>query len=323
MRAEDEAPNAAVADELARVERLIFKQLDAKQELVQLVSEYLLVGGGKRVRPTVCLLTARMFDADEGERCIVLAAAIELIHTATLLHDDVVDRSSLRRGRATANTVWSDEACILIGDFLYSRAFQLVASLDSIAITRDLARTTNIIASGEVAQYVNKLKLNLDEDAYMTVIGDKTAALFEASCRNAALLYGRAAAAEDVAAYGHHLGLAFQLIDDLLDYSVGRSKKMAGDDLAGGKLTLPVIHALANAAPDDADLIRAAFAKHSSASLDGVSGVLKKTRSLDYVRDKANAQVDAAVAHIGRLPESPYRDALTMLARRMLSREGG
>lgn len=312
---------APVARELASAERLIFEQLDARQEIVRRVGEHLLGGGGKRVRPMVCLLTARMFD-EADERCVVLASAIELIHTATLLHDDVVDRSHLRRGRATANTVWSDEASILIGDFLYSRAFQLIASLDNNAITRELARTTNVIASGEVAQFINKLRIDLDEETYMTVIGEKTAVLFEASCRGGALLYDAdAEATEASAAYGRHLGLAFQLIDDLLDYKPGRRKKEAGDDWVGGKLTLPVIHALAVAAPADAEFIREAFDRHSRDALAGLTDIFKKTKSLDYVRDRALKHVYAATASLDGFPESEYREALTALARRLLERE--
>ena len=319
----DDIKDLPVADDLTEVEQLMHRQFGSKQEIIRLVSEHLVGSGGKRIRPLVCLLASRMLNPSGDEKCIVLATTIELIHTATLLHDDVIDRSRLRRGRTTANLIWSNEACILIGDYLYSRAFQLIASLECHEVSRNLSRATNVIASGEVAQYLNKSKMDVSEEAYMTVINEKTAILFEASCYNSAVLCGASSeATESLAAYGRHLGIAFQLTDDVLDYSAGRGQKAAGDDLAGGKPTLPIIHALAHASAADADAIRAAFECLSRESLPEVLAVLDKTGSLDYAREKARSHVEQACAHLDGMPSSSFRDALIRLARQTLEREG-
>lgn len=318
-----ELQDSPIDNEMAQVEQCIYEQLNVEQEIIRLVSEHLIGGGGKRTRPLLCLLTAHAINpADSAERRVKLAVAIELIHTATLLHDDVVDQSSLRRGHATANLVWSDEACILIGDYLYSRAFQLITSLDNSEIASSLATTTNTIASGEVSQYINKSNNEIDEATYMTVIQEKTAVLFEASCYTGALLCDATnKVATDMASYGRHLGIAFQLIDDVLDYSETRSKKMAGDDLADGKLTLPAIHAMANADATDAAYLRTAFEKKSRDSLSAITAILKKTNSLQYTRDRAIAHVEKAVSFLRQLPDSLYRESLMQLARRTISRE--
>lgn len=313
--------HSPVSGEMARVEQLLCEQFDSKQEIIRHVSEHL-NRGGKRIRPLMCLLTARMLNPSDNERCVVLATAIELIHTATLLHDDVVDHSKLRRGRPVANLVWSDEACILIGDYLYSRAFQLIASLENHAVARNMSRATNIIAFGEVEQYINQSKPTLDEATYITIIREKTAVLFEASCYNSALLCAASEkTAEAVGAFGRFTGIAFQIMDDVLDYGVDRSKKMAGDDLVDGKLTLPVIHALAHATASDAEFIRAALSKPSRDSLPEVVAILNKTGSLDYARSRARAFVKTAQTSLETLPASPFRAALAALADRMPSRE--
>lgn len=315
-------PHALVNEDLKAVDTLIQKQPDSELKLINTVGEYIL-GGGKKLRPVVALLAFYAAGGATGDkRRIVLAAAIELLHIATLLHDDVVDQSDLRRGRKTANIVWSNEACLLIGDFLYSRAFQLLTGLESHPVMRDIACTTNEIAEGEVAQFVNKRRMGIDESTYMLVIQKKTAVLFRAAARNGATLAG--GTPEIIAAmsdYGHHLGMAFQLFDDILDYNIERDKKVAGDDLHNGKLTLPVIHALRHANAKDAAFIRDAFERRERGDLDRVVEIMHTTGSIDYTLDKAHTHTAQANLALNTAPETLARNGLSELTRMAITHE--
>ena len=310
-------PRALVDDDMRQVDAFIHQQPDSGIRLINSVSRYMTVGGGKKLRPLIALLA--FYGAggtNKDGRRVIFAAAIELLHIATLLHDDVVDQSGLRRGRRSANVVWSNEACLLIGDFLYSRAFQLFSRLNCPSITRDIARTTNAIAEGEVAQFVNKIQPQLDEPSYMGVIEKKTAVLFQAAARNGAVLArGTVRTTRAMSDYGYNFGLAFQLYDDVLDYKIGRDKKMAGDDLHNGKLTLPVIHALRHADDKGAELIRSTFAQRDRSGLRRVVEIMRLTGSLEYTINKARGYIELASRALGKAPATPARDALTDLLR--------
>jgi octaprenyl-diphosphate synthase len=246
---------------MARVDLVLRDALSSEVVLIRQISEYIVGGGGKRLRPALVLLAARACGYD-GDKHYTLAAVVEMIHTATLLHDDVVDESKLRRGHATANATFGNAASVLVGDFLYSRAFQLMVGVGSVRVLEILSEATNVIAEGEVMQLMNSGNPNLDESAYLTVIQRKTAKLFEAAAQLGAVLGGASAEREAaLARYGMHLGTSFQLVDDVLDYRGEQSAigKNPGDDLAEGKMTLPLIRAIAVGDPEEAALVRAAI----------------------------------------------------------------
>jgi octaprenyl-diphosphate synthase len=311
-----EALKSQLAPEMAEVDRVLRASLDSDVVLIRQVAEYIVGGGGKRLRPALVLLSARACGY-EGVHHYTLAAVIEMIHTATLLHDDVVDESKLRRGHATANATFGNAASVLVGDFLYSRAFQLMVGIGSVRVLEILSQATNVIAEGEVLQLVNSGNPNLDESAYLSVIKRKTAKLFEAAAQLGAVLGGASKERESALAhYGMHLGTSFQLIDDVLDYTGEQDEigKNLGDDLAEGKMTLPLIRATAVGSQEDAALIRSAVVDGRLTDFATVMSVLERTGALDYARSCAQRESDAAAACVNDLPLSPHRESLLELA---------
>jgi octaprenyl-diphosphate synthase len=305
-----------LAPELAKVDRVLRESLTSDVVLIRQISEYIVAGGGKRLRPALVLLAARACGY-EGDKHYTLAAVIEMIHTATLLHDDVVDESKLRRGHATANATFGNAASVLVGDFLYSRAFQLMVGVGSVRVLEILSEATNVIAEGEVMQLMNSGNPDIDEARYLTVIQRKTAKLFEAAAQLGAVLGGAAAEREAaLARYGMHLGTSFQLVDDVLDYKGEQSAigKNPGDDLAEGKMTLPLIRAIAVGNPDDAALVRTAIEGKRLAEFAPVMAVLERTGSLDYAVQYAIRESELAASCVDGLPPSSYRQSLLELA---------
>jgi octaprenyl-diphosphate synthase len=298
------------------VDRVIRDRLHSEVVLVRQVSEYIINSGGKRLRPVLVILSSGCF-AYKGQARHELAAVVEFIHTATLLHDDVVDESDLRRGNQTANALFGNAASVLVGDFLYSRAFQMMVSVNNMRVMQILSDATNIIAEGEVLQLLNCHDADIDEENYLKVIRYKTAKLFEAAARLGAVIGGGSPQQEEaMAQYGMHLGTAFQLVDDVLDYS-GNSEetgKNIGDDLAEGKPTLPLLYAMKNGTPEQATAIRHAI-EHGG--LDGFQTVLKAiadTGALQYTREQARREIDIAKAALNVLPDSKHKSALIQLA---------
>jgi octaprenyl-diphosphate synthase len=305
-----------LAPEMAKVDRVLRESLSSEVVLIRQISEYIVGGGGKRLRPALVLLAARACGY-EGDKHYTLAAVIEMIHTATLLHDDVVDESKLRRGHATANATFGNAASVLVGDFLYSRAFQLMVGVGSVRVLEILSEATNVIAEGEVMQLMNSGNPNLDEAAYLTVIQRKTAKLFEAAAQLGAVLGGAPLEREAaLARYGMHLGTSFQLVDDVLDYQGEQSAigKNPGDDLAEGKMTLPLIRAIAVGSAEDAALVQQAITGGRLTEFGHVMDVLARTGSLDYTLQYAARESEAAVRCADGLPPSPYRETLLELA---------
>ena len=313
----------AVAADFEQVNQLIIKQLHSDVGLVENIGHYLVEAGGKRLRPLLVLLCANALGYQKDAR-LDLAAIIEFIHTATLLHDDVVDVSALRRGRPTANAQWGNAPSVLVGDFLYSRAFQMMVGIGSMDIMNILANTTNIISEGEVQQLVNAKNPDISEADYYTVIHKKTAALFEAACETAALLAGAPKdTQQQLKAYGYHLGLAFQLVDDALDYEGDAATlgKNVGDDLAEGKPTLPLLRAIELGNPDQKILIARAIRESDSSLLSEVLAVVTATGGSTYTMDAAKHQAQAAIAKLAVLPESDYKQALVDLANFSVARD--
>jgi octaprenyl-diphosphate synthase len=301
---------------MAAVDSCLREHLSSEVALVSQVSEYIISSGGKRLRPALLLLAARACDY-RGPHAPVLAAVVELIHTATLLHDDVVDESALRRGRATANAMFGNAASVLVGDFLYSRSFQMMVTVDNMRILRILSDATNVIAEGEVLQLLNCGNADLDESRYLEVIRRKTAKLFEAAMRIGGVLGGAGAATEEALAnYGVHVGTAFQLIDDVLDYSGEHADigKNLGDDLAEGKATLPLIRAMQVAKPEDAALLRRAIVEARIDEFGPVMEIIRGTDAIAYARACAGEEAQLASAQLAHLGSSKYRDALLELA---------
>jgi octaprenyl-diphosphate synthase len=312
------------APDMAGIDTVIRSQLHSEIVLINQVSEYIIGGGGKRLRPLLHALTARA-TGYQGNQHHILAAVVEFIHTATLLHDDVVDASDMRRGRETANQMFGNSAAVLVGDFVYSRAFQMMVGLNSMRIMEVLADATNIIAEGEVLQLMNCRDPEVDEQRYLQVIRYKTARLFEAATRLGAILAQSPMEQEEaLASYGAHLGTAFQVIDDVLDYSgqTEETGKNLGDDLAEGKVTLPLIHVMRKGSPQQAQLIRDTITDPdgSKTDLSAVLSAIDATGALDYSRECAQREVDSALACLECLPSSSYRDALAGLATIAISR---
>jgi len=307
---------ALVQNEAAAVDRLILERLSSEVVLINQLGAYIINSGGKRLRPMLVLLSA-LASGYRGDKHVLLAAVIEFIHTATLLHDDVVDASDLRRGRATANDIWGNEASVLVGDFLYSRSFEMMVEAGSMRVMDILSHTTNTIAEGEVMQLLNCHDPDITEARYDQVIRAKTAILFEAAARLGAVIGEQDATIEEaLAGYGLHLGIAFQLIDDLLDYSSDSATlgKEIGDDLAEGKPTLPLIHAMQHGTEAQRELIRQAITEGGLERIDGVMAAIESAGSLAYTSHRASAEAALAKQALAPLPDSVYKDAMLALA---------
>lgn len=306
-----------IADDMSRVNSLIEGSLYSEVGLIDQLGHYIINSGGKRLRPAVVLLCARAFNY-EGEQHINLAAIIEFIHTATLLHDDVVDASLLRRGHETANQRWGNEASVLVGDFVYSRAFQMMVNTNSMRVMQILSEATNTIAEGEVQQLINKHDPETTKESYLEVIRNKTARLFEAAAQLGAVISERSEKEEQaMTSYGRHLGTAFQLIDDVLDYSSSSDElgKNIGDDLAEGKPTLPLLYAMWHGTASDAEIIRDAIENGGLEHIDKIKAAINSTGAISYAAKIANEEAELAIETLSDLPASEYLDALYALAR--------
>ena len=302
--------------DFSAVNRLIAEQLKSPVALIEEIGRYIVESGGKRLRPALVLLASRCCNY-QGSHHVILAAIIEFLHTATLLHDDVVDRSELRRGRVTANSLWGNAPSVLVGDFLYSRSFQLMTKLGDNDVLTILADATNLIAQGEVMQLSDIGNLNINEARYMEVIRCKTALLFQAAAHSGAVLAG--SGKDQVQAlqnFGAQFGLAYQLVDDWLDYAGDADSmgKNVGDDLVEGKLTLPLIFTLAQGAPAQADVVRESLIMRSASNLEEVLEVVRACGALDYTRAAALRHSKRAIACLEGLPANPHGDALKQLA---------
>jgi octaprenyl-diphosphate synthase len=313
---------ALVADDLKKVDQAIVDRLASDVVLVNQISQYIVSGGGKRLRPLSVILVARACGYD-GDRHHSAAAIIEFIHTSTLLHDDVVDGSNMRRGRDTANQVFGNQASVLVGDYLYSRSFQMMVELDDMRIQSVMADATNTIAEGEVLQLMNAHDPDTTERRYLEVIYRKTAKLFEAGAQIAAILARSSPAIEQAMVdYGRHLGTAFQLVDDVLDYKASAEElgKNLGDDLAEGKPTLPLIYALAHTSGPDAAKLREAIEDGGIENLDEITSLIESSGGLEYTARMAQREKDLAIGALFPVPASPYRDALESLVRFAVAR---
>lgn len=305
-----------VSADLAAVDNLIRDRLDSDVLLIRSIAEHIIGGGGKRLRPALLILAAKA-GGYAGSKHIELAAVVEFIHTATLLHDDVVDESDLRRGNKTANAEFGNAASVLVGDFLYSRAFQMMVSAGQMRIMKVLADATNAIAEGEVLQLLNTHNSAISELEYLQIIHRKTAKLFEAAAQLGAILSNATTDIETgLARYGMHLGTAFQLIDDVLDYSgdATTTGKNLGDDLNEGKPTLPLIHVLQSGAPEHAKVVRNAIEQGGRNGFENVLAAIKTTGSLDYAIDVARREIEHARSALDSLPQSNFKDCLLKLA---------
>ncbi len=304
------------------VDALIARRLSSDVPLIRRIAEHIISGGGKRLRPALVILSAGCFGY-RGTAHHELAAVVEFIHTATLLHDDIVDESDMRRGSQTANARFGNAPSVLVGDFLYSRAFQMMVSAGNLRVMAVLADATNAIAEGEVLQLINARNAAISEEDYLAVVRRKTAKLFEAAAQIGAIV--ACAEAEDersIARYGLHLGTAFQLIDDVLDY-FGDSQetgKSLGDDLSEGKPTLPLIRVIQNGTPEQATVVRNAILQGGRADFDTVLQAIRETDALQYTRDKAQSEASTACSGIARLKSSTYRDSLLELAQFAVTR---
>ena len=316
-------PLSIIAQDMREVDQVIARRLDSGVPLIGQVSRYIIAAGGKRLRPALLLLTCGALGF-RGEQRFNLAAVVEFIHTATLLHDDVVDDSALRRGNATANETFGNPASVLVGDFLYSRAFQMMVDAQNMRVMEVLADATNVIAEGEVLQLMNMHNAALDEAGYITVIRSKTAKLFEASARVGAILAGSSPALEELcASYGQAIGTAFQVIDDVLDYTgeAAVMGKNVGDDLREGKATLPLIAAMQRGTAEQRELIKTAIETGGVAMLDQVVEIVKTTGALEVARLAATQEAQRAIAAARELPAGPYTDCLIQLAEQLLERQ--
>ncbi len=313
---------ALIAGDMRGMDSVIARRLKSEVPLVSQVSQYIVAAGGKRLRPALLLLMCGALGY-KGEQRFNLAAVVEFIHTATLLHDDVVDESTLRRGRATANEMFGNPASVLVGDFLYSRAFQMMLDAGNMRVMQTLAEATNVIAEGEVLQLMNMHDASLSEEGYLLVIRSKTAKLFEASARLAALLAQSTPAVEKSCAdYGQALGTAFQVIDDVLDYDgdVLEMGKNLGDDLREGKATLPLIIAMQRGTPSECGLIREAIETGGTVHMAQIMEIVQKTGALVATRAAAAAEAQHALEALRILPQNLYSDTLEQLASQLLER---
>ena len=322
VEADLESVRMLVADDMRAVDQVIRERLRSEVVLINQLGGYIIGGGGKRLRPLLVLLSAGACGYT-GDKHRLLAAIVEFIHTATLLHDDVVDASELRRGQETANALWGNEASVLVGDFLYSRAFEMMVEVKSMRVMEILAHATNTIAEGEVLQLLNCHDPETTEARYMEVIRSKTAKLFEAASRLGAVLGGMPAEVEDaLAAYGMHLGTAFQLVDDRLDYSASSETlgKNLGDDLAEGKPTLPLIHAMRHGTQAQRALIRRAIESGGLDQIDAVLEAIESTGAIAYTDQVSRQEARFAIEQLAIVPDSEYKPALDALARFAIER---
>lgn len=311
-----------IAEDMKRVDAIIRERLSSEVALINQIGAHIISAGGKRLRPATVLLTGRALGCRTDEPAL-LAAVIEFIHTATLLHDDVVDHADRRRGLKTANAVWGNPGAVLSGDFLYSRSFQMMVDAGRMAVMRVLADTTNAIAEGEVLQLLNCGDPLVDEARYLRVIELKTARLFEGGCRLGAIAAEQPPAVQDaLARYGHHLGIAFQLVDDLLDYLADPavSGKNLGTDLAEGKPTLPLIHAMKTGTAEQTALIGDAIRHGRVDQLENVLAAVESTGAIPYTRALAERHSREATQSLREIPDSHYKNALVDLARYNITR---
>ena len=308
--------NPQIEPQFEAVNDYIINHLGSNVPLVEKIGHYIVESGGKRLRPLLVLLSANACGYN-GDKHVPLAAIIEFIHTATLLHDDVVDNSELRRGKDTANAKWGNAPSVLVGDFLYSRAFQVMVEIGSMDIMQVISNATNVIAEGEVLQLLNAKNPDTTEDAYMQVILGKTAMLFEAATESGAILTNcTAEEREALRLYGRHLGIAFQLIDDVMDYlsTAEEMGKNVGDDLAEGKPTLPLIHAMREGNEEERTLIRQAIRKGGLDDLEPIMEIVRKTSAITYTQQRAQDEADKAIAALDVLADSSFKNTLKQLA---------
>lgn len=301
---------------MTNVDSMIQSRLQSDVVLINQLGHYIINSGGKRLRPALTVLCARACGYD-GEEHINLATIIEFIHTATLLHDDVVDASEMRRGKETANTVWGNEASVLVGDFLYTRSFEMMVEMGSMRLMQILSHTTNVIAEGEVLQLLNCNDADTTEESYLEVIHHKTAKLFEAAGRLGAVINQSGPEVEQAMAdYAIHLGSAFQLVDDLLDYSESSESigKNIGDDLAEGKPTLPLIFAMSNGSEQQASIVREAIEQGQRDKINDIITIIKDTGAINYTAQAAKKEVDKAKESLSIISDGPYKQALLSLA---------
>jgi len=311
-----------VADDFNAVDGIIRKQLTSHVPLVEKIGDYIVSAGGKRLRPLLVLLSGSALGY-RNDQLRLLAAIIEFLHTSTLLHDDVVDASGLRRGRSTANSLWGNAPSVLVGDFLYARSFEMMVELASMPVMRIISQATRVIAEGEVLQLSKIRDASTTEETYMEVIRGKTAMLFEASSHSAAVLAGASAEqAEALRQFGDLLGIAFQLVDDLLDYRGDAETlgKNVGDDLAEGKPTLPLIYTMREGTPEQAALVRKAIQKGGIEDLSSILDAVEAAGALDYTARLARDHADRAIACLDVLPDNEYRDAMIELTRFAVAR---
>ena len=311
-----------VADDFAAVDDIIRSRLVSRVPLVEKIGDYIISAGGKRLRPLLVLLSGRALGY-QGDDLRLLAATIEFLHTSTLLHDDVVDKSDMRRGRSTANAQWGNAPSVLVGDFLYARSFEMMVALGSMPVMEVISQATRVIAEGEVLQLSRVRDASTSEETYMEVIRGKTAMLFEASTHSAALLAGATPEqAEALRTFGDHLGIAFQLVDDLLDYQGDAATlgKNVGDDLAEGKPTLPLIYTMREGTPEQAALVRKAIQQGGIEDLESIRSAVEAAGALDYTARLARDYADRAIACLMQLPDSEHRAAMIELTRFAVAR---
>ena len=312
-----EAIKQLTLSEAKAVDQLIIDELHSDVILINEIGRYIVGNGGKRLRPMLLLLSAKAL-GNVSQNHLILAAVVEFIHTATLLHDDVVDESDLRRGKESANAVWGNAASVLVGDYLYSSAFEMMVRTDNMRVMGLLSKTTTAIAEGEVLQLLNCNNPETTEEKYLEVIARKTAILFSAATQLAAIISGSSIEIETALAnYGQHLGIAFQLIDDALDYKASTEElgKNLGDDLAEGKPTLPLIYAIQNGSPEEAEIIISAIKTGNRDVFNDVYNVVKRTKAIDYTENRADEEAQKAIDSLSILPESNYKNALILLAK--------
>lgn len=303
--------------------RLITEELVSDVPLIQEIARHIIKSGGKRMRPTILLLVANALGVS-GDEHHELAAVVEFIHTATLLHDDVVDKSALRRGVDTANTIWGNHASVLVGDFLYSRAFQILAKRDNVPVMKVLAHTTNALSEGEVMQLTNQNHADITEEDYYQTIDRKTAKLFEAcSLIGAMLTTKEESIRQAMRSYGYNLGMAFQIIDDCIDYLSDdqTAGKNIGDDFSEGKVTLPLIYAFQHGEPKEVETIKIAIEQQDQSGFTAAANLIKQTHAADYCMLKAKQFIDQAMADLETLPNNEYRDTLAKIAQFVVERQ--